>query len=260
MKTDPNRKTGHRTRREREAKRLTRDRKIFANLRLLAAQSERRHNQFDEKIDPLSVYMGKAHRPGSWELSPFPVKRQDNGKPMPQWKDLSQWMKLQLATIVCHEWDLLTFNINLHPELEAELVARGEVRTALSERVRKHLGRVVTSGREYFFMIEAHAKGTGAATHIHMHGAIATYDRNEREIIKNALAKATGHDINGRKRVPRAVHSAWFTEIQAAYGNYLFKFARRADPRLDEKRLVMSRSMTQAAQLFWEDITGKSFG
>lgn len=177
---------------------------------------------------------------------------------MPQWEDLSQWMKVHMATIVCFEWDLLTFNINLHPELESELIANGSVRTALSERVRKHLGRALGTGREYFFVIEGHEKVAGAQTHLHMHGAIATHAGDVEKTIQDALAKAAGHDLRQRSRVPRAVHSKWFGLIQAAYGDYLFKFVKRHDPRLDEKRLVMSRSMTQAAKMFWDDISRRS--
>lgn len=254
MSPSPHRKTGIRQRRSREARRLARDRKIFAKLRLLAEEGERRHEWIAEPIEPLSVYYGKKEIPESWGLTPFPMEKQENGRRMPQWKDLSQWMKVHLATIVAYEWDLLTFNINLHPELERELVSKGCVRTALAERVRKHLGKAIGAGREYFFVIEGHAKGTGAETYLHMHGAIATYEDCEQKLIEDALAKAAGHDLRGRKRGKRAVHSDWFTLVQAAYGNYLFKFARRKDPRLDERRLVMSRAMTQAAEMFWIDI------
>lgn len=80
---------------------------------------------------------------------------------MPQWKDLSQWMKVTLATLVCHEGDLLTFNVNMHPDLEAQLGATGSVRQRLSERVRKHVSRAIGRAREYFFVIEGHSVRTG---------------------------------------------------------------------------------------------------
>ena len=168
---------------------------------------------------------------------------------MPQWDDLSQWMKVTMATVVCHEWELLTFNINLHPELEAELVAKDTVRTGLSERVRKHLGRAVGNGREYFFVIEGHSNLTGAQTYLHMHGAIATRAPRESKLIEDALAKAAGHDLAGRGRVSRAVHSAWFEAIRAAYMNYLFKFTLRRDPRLDERRSAFRTPSSTPARL-----------
>ena len=254
MASQPYRKTGHRKRRAREARRLVRDRKIFAKLRLLITEAERLHHQFVEPIEPLSVvFYGKETLPASMDVSPFPMVTQGNGKPMPQWKDLSQWMKVTMATMVSHEWDLLTFNINLHPRLEADLVASGEVRIRLAERVRKHVSRALGTEREYFFVIEGHSS-SGAATYLHMHGAIATRPGESDAMIESVLAKAAGHDLHGRGRVGRSVHSKWFERLRVAYPNYLFKFRTRRDPRLDERRLVMSRAMTQAASMFWADI------
>jgi len=174
---------------------------------------------------------------------------------MPQWKDLSQWMKVTLATLVCHEGDLLTFNVNMHPDLEAQLVATGSVRQRLSERVRKHVSRAIGRAREYFFVIEGHSARTGRPTYLHIHGAIAIGDQTEEAAIKQALLKALGQDKAGRRQTPRSVVAKPFERIRAAYPDYLFKFTLRRDPRLDERRLVMSRTMTQAAAMFWHDMT-----
>ncbi|MEB3415129.1 hypothetical protein VCJ71_03520 [Alteriqipengyuania sp. WL0013] len=163
-------------------------------------------------------------------------------------------MKVLMATIVSHEWDLLTFNINLHPELETELVLSGSVLSRLSERVRKHISREVGTGREYFFVIEGHSAKTGAQTYLHIHGAIATHDSAENGRIEEALLRAAGHNVRGRGKTPRATKAKLFEQVRVAYPNYLFKFTLRHDPRLDERRLVMSRVMTQAAAMFWTDI------
>ncbi|TMM46106.1 hypothetical protein [Qipengyuania marisflavi] len=127
----------------------------------------------------------------------------------------------------------------------------------MAERVRKHLGREIGLGREYFFVVEGHSNRTGAQTYLHMHGAIASHDPGERVRIEAALARAAGQELRGSRRVARSVHSAWFELVQVAYPNYLFKFTLRDDPRLDDRRLVMSRPMTQAASMFWNDIAHK---
>ncbi len=215
---------------------------------------------FGEPVEALSVFYGKETKPASWELSPFPMGKQVNGRPMPQWEDLSQWMKVTMATVVSDEWELLTFNVNLHPDLEAELVANGDVRGKLSERVRKHVTRSLGAGREYFFVIEGHSNWTGSQTHLHVHGALAARDGESLEMIEDVLCKAAGHDMRGRGRPDRAARSKWFQLMQVAYPNYLFKFTLRRDPRLDEKRLVMSRAMTQAARDFWNDIARPDLG
>jgi hypothetical protein len=176
---------------------------------------------------------------------------------MPQWEDLSQWMKVMMATMVCHQWDLLTFNIHLHPDLEQELVAGQRLRPVLAERLRKHITRAVGPGREFFFVIEGFSKHTLSPTILHIHGAAAVFAGGEAKRIEAAVAKGAGH-LPAASKQPRAVHSKPFTLLQAGYGDYLFKFAKRFDPRLDEKRLVMSQPMTRAARDFWIDITRPS--
>ena len=173
---------------------------------------------------------------------------------MPQWDDLSQWMKVMMATMACHQWDLLTFNPHIHPDLEAQLVAEQHVRPVLAERVRKHLTRAVGPGREFFFVIESFSKHTLDPTFLHLHGAVAVYASGEDERIKAAVAAAAGH-VRGASNQPRAKHTDPFTALRAGYGDYLFKFAKRFDPRLDDRRLVMSHSMTRAARELWIDIT-----
>jgi hypothetical protein len=173
---------------------------------------------------------------------------------MPQWDDLSQWMKVMMSAMVCHQWHLLTFNIHLHPDLESELVAAQSVRPVLAERMRKHVGREVGKGREYFFVIESFSKETLEPTILHIHGAVAVYDRIEADRLEAAVARAAGH-VRGASKQDRAVNSKPFERLRAGYGNYLFKFAKRFDPRLDDRRLVMSQSMTRAARDLWIDIT-----
>jgi hypothetical protein len=246
------RKTGHRKRAGRENKRLERDRKIYGILRAGVATAEHMHDAVNVPVEPLSVFYGNEDLP--WDLTPFPIGVQENGRPMPQWEDLSQWLKVMIATMLGHQWDLLTFNIHLHPVLESRLVASGKLRAKLAERVRKHVSRAVGK-REFFFVIEGAQKGTGNPVILHMHGAVCAYEPSEARQLREALARAAGHNVDGRQQTPRAVHTTWFEVIRVAYVDYLFKFARKFDPRLDDKRLVMSQPMTAAARDLWIDIT-----
>ncbi|MEO6298646.1 MAG: hypothetical protein ABIO62_03320 [Paracoccaceae bacterium] len=173
---------------------------------------------------------------------------------MPQWEDLSQWMKVMIATMLGHQWDLLTFNIHLHPDLEARLIASGRLREKLGERVRKQLTRAVGK-REFFFVIEGHRNGTGQPVILHMHGAVCAYEPGEKQVLEEAVARGAGHNVAGRQQTFRAVNTKWFEVIRVAYVDYLFKFARKFDPRLDDRRLVMSQPMTTAARDLWIDIT-----
>ena len=179
--------------------------------------------------------------------------RQDNGRVMPHWKDLSAWMKVMIATLMGHEWDLLTFNINLHPDLEDKLVQTGDVRGKMRERINLNIRRAMGAPREFFFVIEGHSKTAGIPTRLHLHGAVCAHDRSELVRLEDFVRKAVGQ--SGANQVPRSVHTRWFETIRVAYVDYLFKFAKRFDGRLEERRLAMSLPMTQAAQDFWRDIS-----
>lgn len=252
MAQAPRRNTSTRSKRGRQGWRLLRDRRIFGILRRSVALAEHMHQLMNEPVEPLSVFYGKHELP--WQLTPFPIGVQENGRPMPQWEDLSQWMKVMIATMLGHQWDLLTFNIHLHPYLEVRLVGSGQLREKLTERVRKELTKAVGK-REFFFVIEGAKRGTGQSIILHMHGAVCAYDVGEHQVLERALARAAGHNVAGRQQTFRAVNTKWFEAIRVAYVDYLFKFARKFDPRLDERRLVMSQSMTSAARSLWIDIT-----
>lgn len=216
--------------------------------------AEHAHQVHGVPIEPLSVFYGKEGAPEDWNLTPFPLPTQENGLPMPQWSDLSHWMKVGLAVMVGNEYDLLTFNIHLHPDLDGKW-APDAVRLKLAERVRKELDKAVGKGREWFFVLESISKVTGMPTVLHLHGAVAAYDVKEEQTLRDALARAAGHNVGGRDQPRRAVHNKWFHTLSPAYPNYLFKFAKRFDARIEERRLAMSRSMTAAARDLWIDIT-----
>lgn len=220
----------------------------------MVAIAEHHHRLHGVPLEPLSVFYGKEGAPEYWDLTPFPIGNQENGLPMPLWNDLSQWMKVAMATMMGNQFDLLTFDIHLHPDLEAAWSSEA-VRPKLAERVRKELTAAVGKGREFFFVIESISKGTGLPTVLHMHGAVSAYHRREEDVLKIALARAAGHGLRGASNQPRAVHKKWFHTLGPAYPNYLFKFAKRFDARIDSRRLVMSHNMTGAARTIWFDIT-----
>ena len=248
-----NRKTGQRKRLGKANWREARDRRIYGKLRTLVSLGESMHKSYGEKIEPLSVFYGKPDRPNHWELSPFPMLMQDNGRPMPQWKELSPWMKVMIATMMGHQWELLTININLHPDLEAKLISLGDVRGKMREAITRNIRRSLGSPREFFFVIEGQSKDTLAPTGLHLHGAICVHERQEIDALRSAVLLAAGQ--TAKRRVPRALHTKPFETIRVAYVDYLFKFAKTFDARLEERRLAMSRPMTQAASTFWQDIT-----
>lgn len=252
------RKSGIRNRRRREAKRLLRDRKIYAFLRVLKQRSVDWHRLLREPIEPLSVWVGKATHSQGHKLTKFPVRFQPNGKPMPEWKDLSTWFKLQLTVWVMDQWEFQTFNIHLHPRLDMTWSADGrDKRMAIRDRLRRELDAKVRPGLEHFFVIEGWSKLTKTETIIHIHGAAAIYEDGDADKIMDAAARAMGHRIARAPKMARATHGRLFTREGPAYINYLFKSVRRQDDRLPSRRVTQSRSTVGATREFWKMITAR---
>jgi hypothetical protein len=253
-----NRKSGIRARRDREAKRLRRDKKIYRFIEAYAESGAAVHDYLNEPIEPLSVYLGKPGNPFNETLAQFPVKYQPNRKPMPQWEDLSAWLKVQLAVMLLHEWTFQTFDIHIHPRLERQWVQEGrDVRMMMRDRLRRELDDLVGSRREFFFVIEGWSKHTRSATRLHIHGGAAIYEPNDPMLIEKAAARAAGQGIRGYSYQPRAVHGDRYRPAGPAYINYLFKSVTRRDDRLPDRRLTMSRSVVTATRDFWNTITGR---
>lgn len=253
------RKSGNLPPRQRNARKLRRDVEIYRKLRRLKALGISWHNNMRVPIEPLSVYMGvEGMKPSlnKW-LAPFPKRTQDNGRPMPHWNDLTLWLKVQLAVMLMDEWSFQTFNIHIHPKLEAKLVAEGkDVRAEIRDRLRKELA-VIRPGLEHFFVIEGWSKFTKAPTILHIHGGALIDEPGDGERIKDAAMRASGQGIRGHPVTPRARHGAVFTKAGPRYVNYLFKSVRKQDDRLEKRRLTMSRSIVDATRDFWHEITGR---
>lgn len=252
------RKSGQSNNRQRLARKLRRDRKIYRSLRALKWQSENRHRLLREEIEPLSVYGGKPELPNGHLLTRFPITHQwDSALPMPQWSDLTPWLKTQLLVMACNQWLLQTFSVTIAMELEADWVARGaDARKEMRERVRKHLGRVITDRRtEHFFVMEGWSKRAKAPTRLHIHGAAFVDSEEEGHMVVEAMGKAGGQGLYGRKPEPRAVHGKMYWREGPRYVDYLFKSVKRPDQRLERRRLTMSREATGAAREFWGLLT-----
>ena len=180
---------------------------------------------------------------------------------MPQWSDLSAWLKMQLTVMLLHEWEFQTFNIHIHRDLERKWVSEGcDVRVVMRDRLRREFDKHVRPGLEHFFVIEGWSKRDKAPTLLHIHGGAAIYPDYPSDAgkIMEAAARAAGHGLKGYSRQARARNGRKFTRDGPRYINYLFKSVRRKDDRLNDRRVTMSRSVIRATRDFWEKtITGR---
>ncbi len=183
------------------------------------------------------------------------------GRRPPNWENLSEWGKLQLAMVPLAELGCITFTGNLHPDLERTLVSSGkDVRMHIRDAFRKTLQRATGLGDlEYAFVVEGHTKGIKKSTGLHIHGVIAS-DRLKPGIlgegqVKQAVAKAVGQWSNGSIG-NRVVHVERYWKPGKAYVTYLLKRVRSRDARLLSQRLVISRPLTSGTKAFWLAVSG----
>lgn len=261
---------GSKKTRGRENKRIARDKWIDKKIRATYHGSILRHGFHSLPIEPMSPYLGAAVPFGQSTGTAFPVAKQYNNKPMPQFKDLSKWFKFNLATMAMQEYGFVTFNINLHPELEKQWVKdkkdpATKLRARINKQVRK-VGSCPDAGWEYAFIVEGWGKQSHLSkdwsnpkkVRLHIHGFAAVYEKGDEESFRKAAARACGDGLKGYPKQSRAKSIKMFKPTdKPTYPNYLFKYERRKDDRLGYKRAKMSRAATQLCEDHWNTITGR---
>lgn len=107
--------------------------KILEKLRQQVLSSVRMRWRIDPSR-PLPTLYSKYRGTG------FPL-RNNNRRLLPPWRDLSPWMKLQVATLVLAEGSFIQFTVHLHDDRREELEAQGaDLRKYILDRVTRRLG------------------------------------------------------------------------------------------------------------------------
>jgi len=263
------RNIGNKKARGRENWRIARDKKIDHQIRWQKSRSLLRHRFGSMVPEPFSLYLGRVAYPWQPRRTTFPIRKQRNGKPQPQYKDLSRWFKLDLLVMAMHEYGFVTFDIHIHPKLEKQWTdEKRDPRHEMAMRTRKELGKLSNcpdGGWEFAFVVEGWGKQSQRSrdwsnpkqVDLHLHGFAAIYDAGDEEAIKTAIGRACGHGLRGYPKLSRKTHKRTFYREGVTYPNYLFKYSRRKDDRLGYRRDYISNAGTALATEFWDTITGR---
>jgi hypothetical protein len=196
------------------------------------------------------------------------MRKQPDGKPLPQYKDLSRWLKFDLLTMVMYEYGFVTYNAHIHPKLEREWIDKGkDPRTEMGVRVRKELRKLNScpgDGWEFAFVVEGWAKqnylskdwSNPKPVGLHIHGCAALYDPLDIANVKEAINRACGHGLRGYTKMNPKIQIRRFKREGPTYTNYAFKYSRRKDHRLGYRRDFISNTGTALAEEFWKIISG----
>lgn len=224
----------------------------------------------------------------------FPLK-QRTGKPVPRWRSLSAWMKVQVGTLVLAEPGYMLFKIHLHDELKAELEASGKklkdyLRDRISRCAKKQLG-----GPRWFFFVIEDLSADGEPTRPHAHGSIeirpaqlpkkgekgylhfrrlaANKGQEHAELVygqllsKQVLESASGNVKGRRPSIAGGINqtrNVWTTTPKRPFLNdqwvtYAFKNTNEFSQSLGDDRLAFSQSLRTEASKLWKLIkTGES--
>jgi hypothetical protein len=208
------------------------------------------HNNRREEPEPLSVYAGKKGITRG--LSTFPVKKQSDGRPMPAWEDLTDWLKTQVVVMALHEWGLQTFTIHLHRELEDKWLTAGkDIRVEIRNRMSREMKKLIGDRGEHFFVIEGWSKEKKQQVRLHIHGGGFIREDGDGSKIVAAAARACGQGTRGRPPEHRAIHHKLYWKAGKRYVDYILKSERREDPRLGKRRLHLSREAVGVGREMW---------
>lgn len=218
----------------------------------------------------------------------FPIQNRE-GLRIPSWRNLTPWMKVQLAVLALSERGYMQFKLHIHDDLMAELKRDGrDPRDVLRNSMARHLKRRLGKVPWFFFVMEDLAKD-GTPTRPHAHGSIEiprmpvpTQGPGSRRLraveLKDGLPKAemeAGRILvvqalkaasgAGRPRIATTtgvdqVRNLWHRRpyrplFNAQWVDYAFKHAKTVSPNLGESRLALPYGLRDEVQRLWKLLT-----
>lgn len=256
--------------------------KILEKLRQQVFSSVRMRWKIDPSR-PLPTLYSKYRGTG------FPL-RNNNRRLLPPWRELSPWMKLQVATLVLAEGSFIQFTVHLHDDRREELEAQGaDLRKYILDRMTRRLRGTFGHARPGFLFIVEDRDKDGIQVRPHAHGSIAVPsvdvsvapDKRRslaklvangekakaellagRMLVRNELKAAVGLNARAAKVAASGRNQSrnvWtkdpmFMVVTNLWVNYAFKNADRFSHALGDNRTAISTNLRAEARELWEVI------
>lgn len=219
----------------------------------------------------------------------FPIHG-DNGSQVPSWRQLSPWMKTQIASLCIMERRMAVFRVHLHDEVAERIkdADRSKLIAYFRDRITRCLRDAYGEVPFFWFVIEDKTASGDSSNRPHIHGEIEIRRAplpilahglvpmasrriiqahgieeaelvHGREVTRNAISRATGNEPSSKRYVHGRDQrrNMWVRKPYRLISNqdhisYAFKNAKRVSRRLSEQRLVTTRELSREAQRLWQ--------
>jgi hypothetical protein len=260
---------------------IDRDAKILEIVRVNARRAIASSSRLKPGVTRASLYY-------KYRATGFPIQKR-RGLRVPGWRDLTPWMKVQLATLALSERTYMQFKLHIHDDLLCELIRDGrDPKKYLRDAIARHLKRRFGIVPWFFFLMEDRAKD-GTATRPHAHGSIEVPRspiplRGAGSRRLRALEKQRGSMVAeieaGRVKVVEALKAAgggglprfavttgvdqcrnlwprapYHPIFNSQWVDYAFKHAKAVSTSLGEARLALPYGLREEAMNLWQLLT-----
>jgi hypothetical protein len=218
----------------------------------------------------------------------FPL-RLHGDKKLPRWRELSPWMKLQIATLVLAEGNYIQFTLRLHDDVRLGLADPARQKDYIRDRIKRRMRSSFGAHTPDFLFVVEDMDKDGGAVRPHAHGSIALLPididkapRSRRKLQRVAedqgveVARLLAGRMTMREELKAAARIGKDSERIASTGvdqsrnlwtrrptlplfnqhwvTYAFKNTNRFSGTLGDRRIAMSQPLITRAKQLWEII------
>lgn len=203
--------------------------------------------------DPLAVYEDFDQFRDWTEIDPTRL---------PEWRELGQYLKLQIITQIAVELGGFSFTVNVRRDLQDKWEAEGrDVLDRIRRLAREAIEHAGLTDLAFFYVIEGASRSGSSRTKLHLHGVLLTEDRlaATRFVVgmQTKLAmRPSGGGAQQRGRpvdmVPTYDKNAQKRQGKGRWASYVAKNIMKWDDRIAGRRVFVSWEATRTATEMWK--------